>query len=60
MDKKPFRSSTAGIKKWTFNTGQNDYAAQFTLHCKEVTNYIQRTLANEGYLVGVLSNTQLK
>ncbi len=50
MDK-PFRSSTAGIKKWTFNTGQNKYAAQFTLHRKEVGNYIQRTLPDEGYLV---------
>ncbi len=48
---KPFRSSTAGIEKWTFNTGQNKYVAQFTLHCKEVANYIQRTLPDEGYLV---------
>jgi hypothetical protein len=48
---KAFRSSTSGIEKWTFNTGQNKFAAQFTLSCKEVANYIQRTLAYEGYLV---------
>ncbi len=48
---KAFWSSTSGIKKWTFNTGKNKYAVQFTLSCKEVANYIQRTLANEGYLV---------
>ncbi len=48
---KAFRSSTSGIKKWTFNTRQSKFAAQFTLSCKEVANYIQRTLADEGYLV---------
>ena len=48
---KPFRSTTVGIEKWTFNTGQNKYAAQFALHREEVANYIQRTLADEGYLV---------
>ena len=48
---KAFRSSTLGIEKWTFNTGQNKFAAQFTLSHEEVVNYIQRTLANKGYLV---------
>ncbi len=48
---KAFRSSTLGIEKWTFNTGQNKFGAQFTLSCEEVANYIQRTLADEGYLV---------
>jgi hypothetical protein len=48
---KAFWSSTLGIKKWTFNTGQNKFAAQFTLSREEVANYIQRTLAKEGYLV---------
>ena len=43
--------STVGIEKWTFNTGQNKYAAQFALHREEVANYIQRTLPDEGYLV---------
>jgi hypothetical protein len=48
---KAFRSSTSGIEKWTFNTGQNKFAAQFTLSREEVANYVQRTLADEGYLV---------
>jgi hypothetical protein len=48
---KAFWSSTSGIKKWTFNTGQNKFAAQFTLSREEVANYIQRTLADEVYLV---------
>ncbi len=48
---KAFRSSTLGIKKWTFNTGQNKFAAPFTLSCEEVANYIQHTLADDGYLV---------
>jgi hypothetical protein len=60
LDKKPFRSSTAGIEKWTFNTGQNEYAAQFTLHREEVANYIQRTLANEGYLVAQTIRSGMK
>ncbi len=40
---KAFRSSTSGIEKWTFNSGQNKFAAQFTLSRKEVANYIQRS-----------------
>jgi hypothetical protein len=48
---KAFWSSTLGIEKWTFNTGQNKFAAQFTLSREEVANYIQCTLADEGYLV---------
>ncbi len=40
---KAFRSSTSEIKKWTFNMGQNKFAAQFTLSRKEVANYIQRS-----------------
>jgi hypothetical protein len=48
---KAFWSSTVGIKKWTFNTGKNKFAAQFTLSREEVANYVQRTLADEGYLV---------
>jgi hypothetical protein len=48
---KAFWSSTSGIEKWTFNTRQNKFAVQFTLSREEVANYIQRTLANEGYLV---------
>ncbi len=40
---KAFRSSTSGFEKWTFNTGQNKFAAQFTLSREEVANYIQRS-----------------
>jgi hypothetical protein len=40
---KTFWSSTSGIEKWTFNTGQNKFAAQFMLSCEEVANYIQRS-----------------
>ena len=57
---KPFRSTTVGIEKWTFNTGQNKYAAQFALHCEEVANYIQRTLANKGHLVAQTIRTGTK
>jgi hypothetical protein len=55
---KAFWLSTSGIKKWTFNTGQNKFAAQFTLSCKEVANYIQCTLADKGYLVAETIRTR--
>ena len=35
----------------TFNPGENKFAAQFTQSQKNVTNYLQWTLANKGYLV---------
>ena len=57
---KPFRLTTVGIEKWKFNTGQNKYPAQFTLHRKEVANYIQRTLADEGYLVAQTIRSRTK
>ena len=57
---KPFQSTTVGIEKWTFNTGQNEYAAQSELHHKEVANYIKRTLADEGYLVAQTIRTRTK
>ena len=57
---KPFRSSTAGIEKWRFNTGQNKYAMQYTLHHKEVANYIQQTLPDEGYLVAQTIRSGMK
>ena len=52
--------TTVGIEKWTFNTGQNKYVAQFVLHHEEVVNYIQRTLADEGYLVAQTIRTGTK
>jgi hypothetical protein len=34
-----------------FNMGQNKFAAQFTQLCKNVVNYLQRTVLLEGYLI---------
>jgi hypothetical protein len=48
---KPFKSTILEIMEPTFNTGENKYAAQFTQSREEVANYLQRTLAEEGYLV---------
>jgi hypothetical protein len=48
---KGYKSAISEIAMDTFNTGQNKFAAQFTQSRKNVTNYLQRTLANEGYLV---------
>ena len=39
------------IANKTFNMGQNRFAAQFTHSRKNVANYLQRTVADEGYLV---------
>jgi len=35
----------------TFNTGQNQFTAQFTQSRKNVVNYLQRMASDEGYLV---------
>ncbi len=48
---KGFKSLISKIATDTFNTGQNKFAAQFTQSQKNVANYLQRTLAYEGYLV---------
>ncbi len=48
---KGFKSPISEIVIDTFNTGQNKFAAQFTQSQKNVANYLQRTLAYEGYLV---------
>jgi hypothetical protein len=45
------------IAEHTFNTGENKYAAQFTRSRKEATNYLQRTSAEEGYLVAEMVRT---
>ena len=44
-------SAISKIANETFNMGQNRFAAQFTQSRKNVANYLQRTAANEGYLV---------
>ena len=48
---KGYKSAISEIATDTFNTGQNKFAAQFTELRKNVANYLQRTSANEGYLV---------
>ena len=48
---KGYKSAISEIATDTFNTGQNKFAAQFTQSRKNVANYLQRTSANEGYLV---------
>ncbi len=48
---KSFQSMILEITEHTFNMGENKYAAQFTRSREEVANYLQRTSAEEGYLV---------
>jgi hypothetical protein len=48
---KPFKSMILEIVEHTFNTGENKYTVQFTQSREEVANYLQRTSAEEGYLV---------
>ena len=40
--------------------GQNKYAAQFTQSRDKVANYLQRTLADKGYLVAETTRTGKK
>jgi hypothetical protein len=47
---KAFKSTISEIAEDTFNTGQNKFPAQFTQSRKNVSNYLQRTLAYKGYL----------
>ena len=48
---KGFKSAISKIANETFNMGQNRFDAQFTQSRKNVANYLQRTAADEGYLV---------
>jgi hypothetical protein len=48
---KGFKWSISKIANDTFNTGKNHFAAQLTQSRKNVANYLQPTLAEEGYLV---------
>ena len=48
---KSLKSAISAIANETFNTGQNRFAAQFTQSRQNVANYLQRTAADEGYLV---------
>ncbi len=55
---KAYKSTISEIAEQTFNTGQNKYTEQFTQSCKEVANYLQWTLAEEGYLVAEMVRTR--
>ncbi len=48
---KGYKSTISKIATDTFNMGQNKFAVQFMQSRKNVANYLQRTSANEGYLV---------
>jgi hypothetical protein len=39
------------IAKYTFNTGENKFAAQFTESREKVVGYVQRSGMDESYLV---------
>ncbi len=47
----PYKTTIAKIAQDRFCMVQNKCAAQFTQSCKNVANYLKRTLAAEGYLV---------
>ncbi len=57
---KAFKSAIAKIAEDTFNTGQNKFAAQFTQSGKNMSNYLQHTLAYDGYLVAEMVCTGKK
>jgi hypothetical protein len=57
---KPHKSAISEIANNTLNTGHNKFAAQFTELQKNVANYLQRSLAAEGYLVAETVRTGKK
>jgi hypothetical protein len=48
---KPHKLAKSEIANDTFNTSHNKFAAQFTELQKNIANYLQWSLAAEGYLV---------
>ena len=48
---KAYESLITEISKYTFNTGENKFAAQFTESCKQVAGNVQRSGMEESYLV---------
>ena len=48
---KGFKSAISEIANDTFNTGQNQFAAQFMQSMKNVANYLQCTASDEVYLI---------
>ena len=57
---KTYKLTISKIALHKFNTGQNMYAAQFMQSCNKVTNYLQQTLADKGYLVVETIQTRKK
>ncbi len=57
---KAFKSAISKIAEDTFNTGQNKFTAQFTQSRTNVSNYLQRTLAYEGYIIAEMVRTGKK
>jgi hypothetical protein len=48
---KAYKSPITEISKYTFNTGENKFAAQFTESHERVAGYVQRSGIEESYLV---------
>ncbi len=48
---KAYESPITEISKYTFNTGKNKFAAQFTESREQVAGYVQRRGMEESYLV---------
>ena len=48
---KAYKSPITKIAKYTFNTGENKFAAQFTESQERVAGYVQRSGMDESYLV---------
>jgi predicted transcriptional regulator len=57
---KAFKSTISEIAEDMFNTGQNKFAAKFTQSRKNVSKYLQRKFAYEGYLVAKMVCTGKK
>ncbi len=51
---KPHKLTISEIANNTFNTGHNKFVAQFTELQKNIANYLQQSLAAEGYLVATV------
>ena len=48
---KAYESPITEISKYTFNTGENKFATQFTESRERVAGYVQRSGMEESYLV---------
>ncbi|KAL3796182.1 hypothetical protein ACHAW5_005865 [Stephanodiscus triporus] len=48
---KAYKLPITEISKYTFNTGENKFAAQFTESCERVAGYVQQSGMEESYLV---------